>query len=268
MLKGGRATETSNIESVPEDSQPSQKFEPAQTETSPILQKKGLTTRKPPARVTLFAVLVIILIAGLIWFASRAGRKGVPVTPTPIPIATPQSTPPSESTSTPIPTPTPTPASNESASPKNAKDYLDSGIAYYYKNDYDKAINDYSEAIKLDRNYDEAYLNRGIAYCAKKDYDEAIRNYNEAIKLDRNYDEAYLNRGIAYYAKNDYDKAISDYSEAIKLRPDFGVAYYDRGKAYKARGRTYRTHDVLKNDYDLAQVDFDKARQLGVNGPE
>ena len=55
---------------------------------------------------------------------------------------------------------------------------------YGDKGDYDRAIADYDEAIRLDPRYAVAYYNRGVAYCDKGDYDRAIADYNEAIRLD------------------------------------------------------------------------------------
>ena len=42
--------------------------------------------------------------------------------------------------------------------------FRDRGAAYYFKKDYERAIKDYDEAIKLDPRSDRAYANRGAAY--------------------------------------------------------------------------------------------------------
>src|ERR1700736_6549493 len=48
------------------------------------------------------------------------------------------------------------------------------------------------------RNLAIAFNNRGNAYHEKKEYDRAISDYDEAIKLDSNYARAFYNRGISY----------------------------------------------------------------------
>jgi len=70
----------------------------------------------------------------------------------------------------------------------------------------------------------DAY-NRGIAYAEKADYDRAIADYTEAIRLDPKLAEAYCSRGAAYgRGKSEYDKAIDDLTEAIRLNPKYADA--------------------------------------------
>src|SRR5579872_5498977 len=59
------------------------------------------------------------------------------------------------------------------------------------------------------------FIDRGRAYFAKGDYDHAIADYNEAIRLDPKIYASLLDRGHAYFAKGDHDRAIADYGEMI-----------------------------------------------------
>ncbi len=74
------------------------------------------------------------------------------------------------------------------------------------------------------------YSNRGEAWSDKKEYDKAIYDYNEAIRLDPNFQMAYGNRGDAWSHKKEYGKAIADYNEAIRLDP--GDAYNWNARAW------------------------------------
>ena len=55
-----------------------------------------------------------------------------------------------------------------------------------------------------------AFYNRGNAYSAQKDYDHAIQDYDQAIRLKPNFAQAFNNRGSAYHIKGDTDRAIRD----------------------------------------------------------
>ena len=95
------------------------------------------------------------------------------------------------------------------------------------------------------RNTPLAYNNRGNACDAKGDHDRAIADYTEAIRLDPKYACAYNNRGLAWRAKGDHDRAIADYTEAIRLDPKYAVAYYNRGRAWRRQGRPRPRHRRL-----------------------
>jgi clan AA aspartic protease (TIGR02281 family) len=126
--------------------------------------------------------------------------------------------------------------------------YSSRGTAYGNKNDQDRAIADFNEAIRLNPNLALAYNNRGFAYFRTGDLDRAIADYGEAIRSNPNYAFAYGNRGLAYSRKGDFERAIADSSEAIRRNPNLAFAYDTRGFAY-ASGR----------DYDRALSDYDEA---------
>lgn len=64
-----------------------------------------------------------------------------------------------------------------------------------------------------------ALNNRGNAYYAKKDYDRAIADYSEALRLEPKFALAFFNRSSAYRDKGENDRAIEDYIQAILLDP-------------------------------------------------
>jgi lipoprotein NlpI len=140
-----------------------------------------------------------------------------------------------------------------SVSPDDLVDaYIKRGNAYVDdKQDYDRAIADYSEAIKLDPKNAVAFYDRGLAYYSKQDYDHAIADYSVAIKLDPKDAWAFDARGLTYYDKQDFDRAIADYSVAIKLDPKNARVFSNRGEAYRA-----------KQDFDRAIADFNEAVKL------
>ncbi len=87
------------------------------------------------------------------------------------------------------------------------------------------AIQDYTKAIELNPNYNDAYYNRGSAKYEIEDYRGAIEDYNKAIKLNPNSDKAYYNRGAAKITLGQKDDGCLDLSKAGEL----GLA-----KAYEA----------------------------------
>jgi tetratricopeptide (TPR) repeat protein len=123
--------------------------------------------------------------------------------------------------------------------PKCAEAYNGRGDAYLGKRDWDNTIADCTEAIRLKPDFAEAYYGRGLAYEKKRDWDNTIADCTEAIRLNPNLALAYYGRGLAYLGKRDWDNldnTIADCTEAIRLKPDFAEAYYGRGLAYAGKG--------------------------------
>jgi tetratricopeptide (TPR) repeat protein len=68
-------------------------------------------------------------------------------------------------------------------------------------------------------------------YGNKGEYDRAIADFTEAIRLDPKLATAYSNRGLAYEKKGGYDRAIADFNQAIRLNPNDALSLCRRGKA-------------------------------------
>jgi len=119
----------------------------------------------------------------------------------------------------------------------DAETVLERGMKHFDNKDFDKAFEEFNEAIRLDPNYARAYRNRGLTYMVKGQYDQAISDYSEAIRLDPNNAWAYTKRGVIYNVKGQADKAIKDFTDAIRLDPNDTEAYGGRGDAYNRKGQ-------------------------------
>jgi tetratricopeptide (TPR) repeat protein len=147
-------------------------------------------------------------------------------------------------------------------SAQDAEEYFKRGTDWDKKGEHDKAIDAYSQALRLfdpadDAHLADAHYNRGIAYGKKGEFDKAIADNTDAIRLDPRLANAFLNRGVAFKNKGEYDKAIADYSQALLLldpkdATEIFNAYYDRGIAWHKKG-----------EYDKAIADYNQA--LAVN---
>ena len=105
------------------------------------------------------------------------------------------------------------------------------GLLHDNKGDYDRAIADLEQAIRLDPKYRRPIYNRGIAYIDKGDYDRAIADLGKSVRLDPKDPKAYVIRGSAYDGKGDYNRAIANYDEALRLDPNLEIAAENKRRA-------------------------------------
>jgi tetratricopeptide (TPR) repeat protein len=94
-----------------------------------------------------------------------------------------------------------------------------------------KAIEYLNKAIKLRPDFTDAYMVRGLAYADLGQQERAVEDFTKAIRLKPNA-ILYNLRGLAYGNQGQYQLAITDYNEAIRLQPDFADAYFRRGLCY------------------------------------
>jgi lipoprotein NlpI len=129
--------------------------------------------------------------------------------------------------------------------------YMNRGLAYCEKKQYDKGIEDFSKAIALKPDYGSAIANRAAAFEVIGAHDLAIEDFSRAIRLDPGNVNACNARGLAYENMGKHEPAIADFTRVLALDARHPLADNERGIAYGSIGR-----------YDLAIADFTRALEL------
>lgn len=98
------------------------------------------------------------------------------------------------------------------------------GMLYDDEETYAKAIEDFTNALKLLPNDYATYVLRGNSHDANGSPQLAIADYTTAIKLAPDDAAAYYNRATVYEELGDKAKAIADYKKALEIDPEYGDA--------------------------------------------
>jgi serine/threonine protein kinase/lipoprotein NlpI len=114
--------------------------------------------------------------------------------------------------------------------------YLSRGNTYNRSNksgNKEAALLDYTQALQLDPQSAEAYYNRGNIYREMGKSQEALQDYNQALLLNPQLSNAYNNRALIYYDLKQFDHAISDFQQALQLNPEMSDAHNNLGILYQ-----------------------------------
>lgn len=110
--------------------------------------------------------------------------------------------------------------------PDYAQAYLWRGIVYDDLGDTESSLKNYTKSIEIEPSA-VAYNNRGIAKAIGANYEEAIKDYDEAIKLKPEYGVALMNRGFAWNELGENEKACKDWTEAKRKGVNSAQAILD-----------------------------------------
>ncbi|HVO95553.1 MAG TPA: tetratricopeptide repeat protein [Terriglobales bacterium] len=99
--------------------------------------------------------------------------------------------------------------------------------------------------------YGEVYFHRGIAYAELRQYQRAIQDYNEAIRLKASDVLAHDSRGVAYVGPGQYERAIEDYKEALLIDSRYAWAYGHRGLAWLYLQRDVQAESDFKKAFEI-----------------
>jgi len=98
-----------------------------------------------------------------------------------------------------------------------ARELVESGKRWAKKNDLDRAIRDFTEAIRIDPLFADAYLSRGQSLFKLGNVARAIADFNECIRLEPRNAFAARSRGMALLYSSDEGLALADLTRAIQL---------------------------------------------------
>ena len=94
------------------------------------------------------------------------------------------------------------------------------GFIFLNLKKYDKAINVWKKAIKINPEFVEGLNNLGNAFLKIKKFDEAIEYLNDALKLKPDFFETYYTLSEVFFHKAMYEASLKNLDKALNLKPD------------------------------------------------
>jgi len=122
---------------------------------------------------------------------------------------------------------------------ERARAHYNRGVTYDEKGDRERAMADYSAAIRLDPKDFDAYNNRcWDRAITGRELHKALADCNKSLRISPKFHLALDSRGFVYLRLGRLDKAIADFDAALKIEPKYASSLYARGIAKLRNGDT------------------------------
>lgn len=124
--------------------------------------------------------------------------------------------------------------------------------AYYWQQNYDAAMQDVQQALRIEPSNSYFHLALGDCYRMKKDLRNAITSYQRGAQLDPSNANVYYFIALAYNELGDFTKQGSSAADAIRK----GTTY--KGESWNLVGQSW----FAGRKYDEAAQSYERALQL------
>ena len=108
------------------------------------------------------------------------------------------------------------------------------GHKFVASKDYERAIHDFGEAIRINKENPAAWNGLGIAHSLLDQHDEAITDFKQAVNYAPNWEECWVSLGVEYLIVNKPNDAQAALQQAVGLKASDATAWLYLGKVYVA----------------------------------
>jgi tetratricopeptide (TPR) repeat protein len=148
------------------------------------------------------------------------------------------------------------------ANPGTAALHYNLGVAYERRDQYEKAREQYEEAIKAKPDFGDAFLAIGNTFMAQKNFNDAITPLVKAVELlPQNYGAAY-NLGASYANGGMYAEAEGAFRKAVTINPKEPYVHQQLGMALLGQSKKAEGIAELQKYLELNPNAADKAEIL------
>jgi tetratricopeptide (TPR) repeat protein len=105
--------------------------------------------------------------------------------------------------------------------PSHPDAYNNRGGIRKSKSDLDGALADFNKVIEVAGKDLKPYhfLNRGLVWQDKKEWNRVVEDFTQALALDPKFVNAYIRRGMVQQELKNADAAIADYNKVLEIDP-------------------------------------------------
>lgn len=136
--------------------------------------------------------------------------------------------------------------------PLKSETYFGMGLVSYYNKQPDEAIEQWENAVSLNKNNLKAYICLGIVYNEENMSDNAIKVLKHALDINPKYATIHLTLARIYEQKGVLDDAVYEYLKVLEISPETVDIHNKLGILYEKKG--------LKEEAKKSFAQYEKLR--------
>lgn len=143
--------------------------------------------------------------------------------------------------------------------PNNSRAHNELGAVFRDQGKYDKAIEQFEKALKINSNYAFIYYNLGDIQYRLGNYENALAYFKKARKLELTQQlhmDILNSLGMTYSEMGDNEKAITAFKEALQVFPLSIIPYNNLGRQYIKMGKFDLAIDILEKGLGIREEPY------------
>lgn len=118
---------------------------------------------------------------------------------------------------------------------RTAEDWFVLGAKAEMEEDWDEAEFCFSEAARVQDDFEAAYQRQALALLHLENYAASETAINKALELDEEFLQAYVTRAQLYSKMENFEKASADLDHVLSVDPEFVVASLEKASVLEAQ---------------------------------
>ncbi|MGD0565833.1 MAG: tetratricopeptide repeat protein, partial [Candidatus Goldiibacteriota bacterium] len=148
---------------------------------------------------------------------------------------------------------------------ENKKEFIAKGLEYANKNEYEKSIREFGNALKLFPRDEDALFNLAFIYSEMRQFGAAYDIFKKLININPHHIEAFNNLGLIFARQERYSDAVFVYKKGIEQNPSSAVLYNNLGNVYYDMGEFEEAVLNFKKAGGLDPVFMERLYHLGID---
>ncbi|MGX9727346.1 MAG: tetratricopeptide repeat protein [Candidatus Electronema sp. VV] len=125
------------------------------------------------------------------------------------------------------------------------------GFEFALQGQYEKALAQYQEALRIHRNFEQAAVNYGSALFSSGKKEESFAYYEEILNSRPSFANVHYNFGTLLLKDGRYDKAAFHFQAALRLKPNFAAACNGLGAVMLYKGNIEQAVMLFRKSLEM-----------------